>query len=334
MRDLTRVQQFVAEYPWAILPSALDAVLEIVDRWAAGVVLSSEKIEERIGAARRSPSPGATPGAIAVIPVWGVLSPRMGMVNNISGPGGTSTEAVGLALQQAVENQSVSAIVLDVDSPGGSVFGLQELSDRIHAARQRKPVVAVANSLAASAAYWIASQADELVVAPGGQVGSIGVIAYHDDLSKKAEQVGVRRTFITAGRFKAEGNEFEPLSDEARASMQSKVDAYYDTFIRAVSRGRRTSLTNVRENFGEGRLVLGSDAVRIGMADREGTLQETIARLAGKSSRAAGARAEDEPLPIAAEEPAPAESAAAAGDPERLAAERLRRRARVAIAAS
>lgn len=326
MRDLTRVQQFVAEHPWAILPSALDAVLEVVDRWASGVKLSAEEIEARIEAARRVPPPSAAPGATLVLPVLGILSPRAHMVQDISGPGGTSTEALGIALHQAAENPNISAVVLDVNSPGGSVFGLEELAQRIHAVRAKgKPVVAVANSLAASAAYWIASQADELVVAPGGQVGSIGVIAYHDDISKAAEQKGVRRTFITAGRFKAEGNEFEPLSSEAREAMQGKVDAYYGMFVRAVASGRRTTQTDVRENYGEGRLVLASEAVKLGMADREGTLLETLERLGARAAGGSGQLAESNES-IAAEA-APAEPAAES--PE---LERLRRRARVAAA--
>lgn len=331
MRDpMTRVQRFVSEHPWAILPSAFEAILEVVDHWAAGASLTPEQLAARIEAARRSPAPAVAPGAIAVLPVYGVLSQRVGMLTDISG--GTSYEGLGADFRQVAADPNIAAIVFDVDSPGGSVFGLQEIADAIHASRGRKPIVAVANGLAASAAYWLASQADELVVAPGGQVGSIGVIAKHDDISGMAEKAGVKRTFVTAGRFKAEGNEFQPLDDEARAEMQGKVDAYYDTFVRTVARGRSASLSDVRSNFGEGRLLLGKKAVSVGMADREATLQATIDRLAARAMRAAGARAEGtiDGTPIA-EVDEPVEIETATVSPEEL--ERRRRRVQVAGAA-
>lgn len=281
-----RIRAALREHPWAILPDAFDIVVEILDRRIDGLDLSAEEVQSRIDAARRAPAPAATPGSIAVVPVYGILSHRMHLFSNVS-QSGTSAEALTLAIRQAVADPNVSAIVLDVDSPGGSVHGIQELAETIAASRGTKPVVAVANSLAASAAYWIASQADELVVTPGGQVGSIGVFAMHDDVSKAAEAKGVRRTYISAGKYKVEGNPFEPLGDEARAAMQATVDAYYDRFVRAVARGRGVSLTAVREGFGQGRVVLSSDAVEAGMADREETLQQTIDRLATRQAKAA-----------------------------------------------
>lgn len=288
-----RILRAVRAQPWAILPEALDLVVEILDRRIEGVALSAEEIDQRIEAARRpAPASVAAPGAIAVIPVHGILSHRMHMVSNVSQTG-TSAEALTLAFRRALDDPGISAIVLDVDSPGGSVFGIQELADTIANARGRKPVVAVANSLAASAAYWIASQADELVVTPGGQVGSIGVIAAHDDVSKAAEAKGLKRTYVTAGKYKAEGNPYEPLGDEARATMQEMVDAYYERFVAAVARGRGVTASAVEQGFGQGRVVVAAEAVRRGMADREETLQAAIDRLATSPPRgAAPARAE------------------------------------------
>lgn len=283
-----RIRRALREHPWAILPDAFDLVVEVLDRRIDGIDLSAEEIQARIEAARRSPAPAAAPGSVAVLPVYGVLAHRMHLFSNVS-QSGTSSEALTLAFRAALADPNVSTIVLDIDSPGGSVFGIQELADTIHESRGRKPVVAVANSLAASAAYWIAAQADELVVSPGGQVGSIGVFAAHDDVSKAAEAQGLRRTYISAGKYKVEGNPFEPLGDEARTEMQRVVDAYYDRFVRAVARGRGVSLTAVREGFGQGRTVISSEAVAAGMADREGTLQETLDRIAVRQAKAARA---------------------------------------------
>src|SRR5574343_220095 len=287
-----RIQRLIREHPWAILPSAFDLVLEIVDRRVAGERLSAEEISASIEAARRARTAAPAPGNVAVIPVFGVLAHRMHLFENVS-QSGTSTEAVGIALRSALDDPSVGSIVLDVDSPGGSVFGVQELADLVAAAAQRKPVTAVANSMAASAAYWTASQAGELVVTPGGQVGSIGVLAPHDDVSKAAETQGRKRTHVPAGRDKAEGTAFEPLGDEARAYLQSQVDAYYAAFVKAVARGRRTSQTAVREGFGEGRMVNAEAAVAAGMADRVATLDEVVGELTLRQAKgAAAARAE------------------------------------------
>src|SRR5215467_6271108 len=129
-------------------------------------------------------------------------------------------DGIRARLEAAAANPDVSAIVLDVDSPGGTVAGTPETAAAVRRAAEVKPVVAVANSLAASAAYWIASQASSLVVGPSADVGSIGVISAHIDRSKMLEDMGLRVTVVSAGRYKAEGNPFAPLSDEAKANMQ------------------------------------------------------------------------------------------------------------------
>lgn len=285
-----RVLRFVREQPWALLESYFDTMLDVLEMRASGLRFSAEEAAQRVEAGRRSTPTATAPGSIAVLPLFGLMAQRAGHFD--VSQEGTSTEEFAAVFRQAMVDPSIGAVVLNVDSPGGSVFGVQELADVIASSRGQKPMVAVANSLAASAAYWVASQADELVVTPSGEVGSIGVIAAHDDISKAAEAKGVKRTYVTApvGGFKAEGNPFEPLSDEASAHLQSRVDDYYDRFVRAVAAGRRTSLATVREDFGKGRTVGGRQAVELGMADRVATLQETVDRLAAKLAKS-GSRA-------------------------------------------
>lgn len=235
----------------------------------------------------------AQPGSlIAVIGIRGVIAQHVRQVDDISGPGGTSTERVSLSLRAALDDPAVKAIVLDVDSPGGNTHGVQELAAEIFAARGRKPIIAQVNSTAASAAYWLASQADEIVVTPGGEVGSIGVYGVHKDVSVAAEKQGLKVTFISAGPYKVEGNPFEPLSAEAQAYGQTLVDATYDTFVGDVARGRAVKAAAVRGGFGQGRVVLAKDAVREGMADRVGTMDETLRRVAKMKPGAGGNRAE------------------------------------------
>ena len=281
----SHIIDYVYGQPWAILPEKLAVITDLLRFRAEGGTLTEAEIQERVGAVSRPM--GGRSGAVAVIPVFGIISQRMTLMSAMSG--GTSTEQLAGAFRQVMADDTVGAVVLDVHSPGGSVYGIDELTSEIYAARGRKPIVAVANSLMASAAYYIASAADEIAVTPGGEVGSIGVIAAHEDHSAELEARGIRVSLITAGRFKAEAAPFQPLSEEARAAMQSMVNDYYGMFIAAVARGRGVSTAKVRADFGEGRTVRAKDAVRLGMADRVATLEQTISRLArgGSVGRAA-----------------------------------------------
>lgn len=223
---------------------------------------------------------GASAGsAVGIINIHGVIAQHARQVDDVSGPGGTSCERVAAALRQALAEPSIGSIVFNIDSPGGNVFGVQALAEEIASARGRKRMVAQANSLMASAAYWIGSAADEIVVTPGGQVGSIGVVALHEDWSGAAEKMGIRYTFIHAGKYKVEGNSLEPLGEEARGAIQSDVDAYYRDFVRAVASNRGVKVSQVLEGFGQARTVKDAEAVKEGMADRVGTLDDTLRRL-------------------------------------------------------
>ena len=178
--------------------------------------------------------------------------------------------------------------MLDVDSPGGQVYGISELADAIFAARAAKPIAAIANSLAASAAYWAASQASEFYSAPGAEVGSIGVYTMHVDYSEALKKEGINVSYISAGRFKVEGNPHQPLDDAARAAVQTTIDGYYDAFVRAVARGRGTTLKAVRDGMGQGRVLLGDKAKAEKMIDGTATLAEVVGRMASKTKRASG----------------------------------------------
>src|SRR4029453_14892345 len=117
---------------------------------------------------------------------------------------------------ELMKDPAVKGVVLDVDSPGGSVYGVRELADEIRAARGQKPVEAVANAFMASAAYYIGSAAEKVWVTPSGSAGSIGVYDAHVDLSKFTETMGEKWTFVSYGDNKLLGNPFEPLSEEAQ----------------------------------------------------------------------------------------------------------------------
>ncbi len=270
------VISYVLNTIWAIWPPKLQAMMDALAFLASGGEYSAAEIEAIVGAKPRQPE--RQPGTgIAIMPLHGVISHRAGMLSESSG--GTSTERFAAQLRAYLADPEVGAIVLDVDSPGGAVPGVDELASEIYEARKAKHIVASINSMAASAAYWIASAASEVTITPSGEVGSIGVIAAHEDRSALLEKIGIRPTLITAGKYKAEGNPYQPLTEEAREYIQSQVDDYYAMFVRAVARGRNVTQREVREGYGEGRMVLAKDALKMGMVDRIETMDETIARL-------------------------------------------------------
>lgn len=287
----------ITRRPWALHPDYLALMLDIVQFRADGGVLAEEEIQARIDAASNGPRKGSARSAtVAVLPIYGVISPRQNLFSATSG--GTSVESIRADLREALADPGVDGIVLDVDSPGGSVDLIDELAAEIRAARGQKPIVAVANTMMASAAYYLGSAADEIAVTPSGSVGSIGVVAIHEDMSKADEMEGIKPTFIYAGEFKTEGNPHEPLSQTALATIQADVDAFYGMFVSAVAKGRsyngrKVSVDQVRSDFGKGRMLLAKDALAAGMVDRIATLEETVQRVGreaamAKSSAAGG----------------------------------------------
>jgi signal peptide peptidase SppA len=286
MYDL--IMQAVLSTPWAILPEKLAAIEALLALRLAGGQVRAEDVAAATNGRRVASGPGRA-GAVAVLPIYGTIHQHAGML--LESSGGTATEAVSAALYQALDDPAVGAIVLDVDSPGGEVSGVEELSAQIYQSRGQKPIVAVANSLMASAAYWIGSAADEVWVTPSGEAGSIGVYAAHQDVSQALEQGGVRVSLLSAGKYKTEGNQFEPLTAEARTALQARVDAYYEKFVAAVARGRGYAPVTVRNGFGEGRVLTAEAAVAAHLADRVGTLAEAVQRAASLARRRTSAQA-------------------------------------------
>ena len=283
MKNQLLVAEFLAT-PWALMPERLNAMYGVIARWSVGSIASDETMhriqnERVLRDTRRQAASAVSSGGIAVIPLYGVVTQRGNMVDDVSGPGSISTQQFAAALRQALADESVSQILIDIDSPGGSVYGVSELADEIASARTQKPVVAIANSLAASAAYWIGCSASEFYVSPGGEVGSIGVWQAHFDHSQAFASEGVKPTLISAGKYKVEGNPYAPLDEDAQAFMQSRVDDYYTTFTKAVARGRGVPISQVRDGMGQGR-VLGADAAFAqNMVDGIATFDDVVKKM-------------------------------------------------------
>ena len=219
----------------------------------------------------RTAPTGAT--GIAVLPIYGTLVRRTVGLEAESGM--ASYQELATMLDTAVADPNVAAILLDIDSAGGESGGVFDLADRVAAAAKRKPVWALANDMAFSAAYAIGSAASRFIVTRTGGVGSIGVIAMHADQSVKDAKDGVRYTTVFAGARKNDLNPHEPISDEAHAFLKNEVERVYGLFVETVSRNRGVSADAVRAT--EASIYYGADAVAAGLADAVGTFDDVLA---------------------------------------------------------
>lgn len=270
-----RILSAVAATPWAIEPTKGRAIASFLTRKANGETIPEADVQAAI-AAKKDGKVTRPAKNVAQVGVYGTLVQREGIVTDYSG--GTSCDALGLVVDQLAADPRVDVILLDIDSPGGSVAGTQECGAKIFAARSQKKVIGIANSMAASGGYWLLSQCSEAIITPGGMVGSIGVYNMHVDFSEQLKMDGVAVTLVSAGEKKTIGNEFQPLGEEGLKSYQKIVDTYYEAFIKAVAQGRGVSASKVRSGFGLGDVLTAKDALAEGMVDKIATLDETLAR--------------------------------------------------------
>lgn len=234
-------------------------------------------------------------GGVTVLPLHGFIMQR--------GPawlayyGIRTLESFLEAFDAAIADDDVSHVVIHVDSPGGSVFGVPEAAARIHAARGKKDITTVCDPLMASAAYWIGAAGGPIAITQSGMGGSIGVIWIHFDFSKALEDAGVKATILTHGRRKADGNALEPLGDEARAHMLQICDDYGVSFDAAVAEYRDVSIEEVQSRFGEGAVFTADRCVAMGLADRVASLDDVLMEL-GVRRRSSSADAATHPLKV------------------------------------
>ncbi|KVS52245.1 serine peptidase [Burkholderia cepacia] len=212
---------------------------------------------------------------IARIPIQGTLVHKLGTLHPWSGM--TGYDGIRALLSLAMEDPEVRAIVLDIDSPGGEVAGCFDLTDSIYEARGQKPIWSILTESAYSAAYAIASASDRIIVPRTGGTGSVGVICMHVDFSKALSQSGIDVTLIHYGDRKADGNEYSPLSKDARARVQADVDTMGELFVETVARNRNLTAARVRST--QAGTFLGAAGVEVGFADAVMAPDEALASL-------------------------------------------------------
>jgi len=203
---------------------------------------------------------------VLVIRISGILEPNLSFMSFLYG--GTSTTQIQQEIKKAIENEGVTRIVLELDTPGGDITGIQSLANTIYQARGKKEIIAVVKDLAASAGYWIASACSKIILASEtAMVGSIGVVMCHKDFSEAEKKEGVITTEIYAGKYKRLTSNYKPLSEEGKDNLQKKVDYLYSIFLQDVVKYRNKDIDYVLENMADGKVFIGKQAVSSQLVD-------------------------------------------------------------------
>tara|TARA_B100000614_G_C14534467_1_gene487869 strand:- start:174 stop:1442 length:1269 start_codon:yes stop_codon:yes gene_type:complete len=217
---------------------------------------------------------------VAVITIEGVMAREVDFFTQLFGGGGTSTREIIEQINTAVNSPAVNSVLLVWDSPGGTVDGTEQLGDAIAAAARTKRTVSLATSVMASAAYWAGSAANEIYIdSSTTMVGSIGVVQTHIDISKRDEKIGIKRTDISAGKFKRIASIHSPLTDEGKETLQAQVDYIYGLFTETVAAHRSVSVEQVIDNMADGRTFTGQQAIDAGLVDGKKTFDQLLSEM-------------------------------------------------------
>lgn len=259
----------VANRSWLITSDGLDTIMAVADRQD-----TVESLETRLGRKLDNTRTVTVRDGVAVIPVTGPVFRYANLLTEVSGA--TSTEVLATDIRTALDDPAITAIVLNIDSPGGEATGINELGEMIYAARGKKTIKAYAGGMVASAAYWFASAAEEIITDDTAQLGSVGVVL---SLRKRDDRPGEQSYEIVSQN--APNKRPDPETDTGRAQLQTRTDELAGVFLDKVARNRGIDRAKVNNRFRQGGIATGAIAVKAGMADRLGSLEGLIAELAG-----------------------------------------------------
>lgn len=267
--------------PWAMLPEHVENLLTIAAREHDPQALEAY----RANRADRGERLGIRDN-VAILNIAGPMFKRANLLVSFSGA--TSYEILRRDLQAALDDKSVDAIMLSIDSPGGEASGCDELAAAIFAVRGKKPITAYVSGMACSAGYWLAAAADRIVVSDAAILGSIGVVIGVTDRTKADERAGIARTEFVSSQ--SPGKRPDHSTDAGRARVQKLVDDLGDVFVSAVAKYRGVSKTTVVNEFGQGGVEIGTNAVKRKMADEVGQFEATLRALSARGKNGKGAR--------------------------------------------
>jgi ClpP class serine protease len=283
---MSRIFNALTAEPWAIIPAELQKIAAIVQRHGG---MSAEAAREgepayikRDYQLMAGPTAQKLAGAqrayvidgVAVLPVTGPIFPRANMMTEFSGA--TSVTMLQNDYRVALNNADIGAILMLMDTPGGAVSGINAFTETVAAGARKKPTTAYVAGTAASAGYWIASAAGEIVLDRTGIVGSIGVVAAVPIQVAPDAQGDLWIEIVSTN---APNKRPDPTSEDGRAEMISTLDAIETQFIADVAKGRKVSVEKVRSDFGQGGVKVGNDAVKAGMADKVQNYDATLSAL-------------------------------------------------------
>ena len=238
--------------PWLVTQESHDSMVDIVKSDAM------REGKDICGAAVDVPGMVIEDG-IAIIPVAGVMARSLNGWG--VGAGMVDMEDITKELQEAEENPDVFAILLDIDSPGGTVNGTPELGESVM--RVEKPTFSFTSGMACSAAQWLAAAADYSAATRSAMVGSIGVICTHFSYAEHMKQMGIKPTVLTAGKSKGNGNPYEPLSDEAKKEIQERVTSMHAEFKSHI----RMVRGDIDDDYMQGQVLSSMMALEAGLID-------------------------------------------------------------------
>ncbi len=257
----------VLHSPWAIQPEKLLEIQAIVDTHLRGETIDIAAVEARIGRPLQNTQTVTMRGTTALIPVTGPIFRYANLLTDVSGA--TSLEILATDFSAADQNPAVQQIVLVIDSPGGQANGIAEFAQLIRSAST--PVTAYIDNSAASAAYWLASSADRIVMAKTAMVGSIGAVVSIDPRKSDGS--------VEIISSQSPNKRADVTTDAGRAQIQKLIDALAQVFVEDVALHRKVSVDTVLSDFGGGGMMLAAEAVGAGMADSIGTLETLLSDL-------------------------------------------------------
>ncbi len=272
-----RILETSLAQPWAILPERIDGLVEIALRENA---VTPEALAAYRAKADLTGEKFTVRNDVAIIKVIGPLFKRANLFTAMSGA--TSYEITRRDLQAALDSPDISAILFEIDSPGGEANGCDELAKAIFNARGKKKIAAYVSGMAASAAYWIAAAAERVVVSDNAILGSIGIVIGMKDESAREERAGIKSFQFVSSQ--SPGKRSDPNTDIGKARLQKMVDDLAVVFIAAVAKYRGVSAKDVISKFGSGGVEIGAKAVSLGMADSVGDFEKLLASLSTPAS--------------------------------------------------
>ena len=276
---MIRILSRIKSQPWACTPEVMETIMDIASRQN----LSPEAVAKELGRPLRNSYDVEMRDTVAILPIQGPLIRYATMFSQISGA--TSYDMLAQDFARALNDPNVSAIMLNIDSPGGEANGVSEFADMIAAGRGVKPIVAYIGGMGASAAYWIAAAADEVVIADTGIGGSIGTVMSVTDTKEKDAKAGVKTYTIVSSQSPHKA--IDAATEDGQSRLQAMVDSLSEVFVAKVAANRGVDAETVLKNFGQGGVFVGQAAVSAGLADRVGSFEGLLAELQSPAYRTA-----------------------------------------------